>query len=92
MIKELEVMIPDIEGWAIVKYTGILNKDTCNEYTKVEVYAEHIDGCREEWDRVSALWCWQAEDGELGLGNLCWQCKEPVPDSVVGLVALAEWE
>ena len=81
-LMELEVMIPDIEGWTIVKY---ISKNS------QEVYAEHGDECYKPWNRTSATWSWQADDAEIGKANLCWQCKEPVPDSVVGLVALAEW-
>ena len=84
MCNELEIMIPDIEGWAIVKYVG-------GNSGAVEVYAEHINGCVEEWNEDAATWCWQAEDAMLGYDNLCWQCKNRVPDSIVGLVAMAEW-
>ena len=86
--EHIEVMIPDVDGWAIVKYTwdGGMGSES-----SVEVYAEHVNGCNRTIDLRIRYLCWQADDTVLGKANLCWKCMKPVPDSVVGLVALAEW-
>ena len=82
---KLEILIPDIEGWAIVKYNR-------GSYTDTWVYAEHVKGCITAFNGKYANWCWEVKDTRLGEANLCWQCRSPVPDSIVALVALAEWE
>lgn len=84
----LEILIPDIEGWAIVKYH--LNNDNDNE-----VCAEHVEGCEDGggFNGGIARWCWLYTDTCNSKGiNTCYVCEQPVPDSVVALVALAEWE
>lgn len=81
-VEELKVLMDDIEGWAIVRWT---------DYDYSVVYAEHVEGCDKPFNGEAANWCWEHGDVMPGKDNLCWMCRKLVPSSVVGLVAMANW-
>ncbi len=81
----LKILMPDLEGWAIVRY-----RESVFPYDVI--YAEHIKGCNTSFDGRSANWCWEWGDSRPGEVESCWMCKRPVPESVVGLVRLMNWE
>ena len=83
---ELKTLIADVDGWAIVRYSE--GNEACADI----VYGEHLDGCRHPFDGETANWCWDWSDGLPGKIDSCWMCKSPVPESVVGIVRMMNWE
>jgi hypothetical protein len=80
----LEILIPDIEGWALVK--------TIDNYNEI-LSAEHVKGCSREWDPDNPGWGWEYFDVDSSEDHdKCWQCGKVVPKEIVGLVAMLNWE
>jgi hypothetical protein len=84
----LQILIPDIKGWALVKVT-----DGGSEILS----GEHVKGCSSnqgdrEWDPANPGWGWEYFDVEAGLPDTCWQCGKVVPEEIVGIVAMLNWE
>ncbi len=83
---ELKVLIADVDGWAVVRFRE--GNEACADI----IYAEHLDECTTPFDGEVANWCWEWDDSRLGCTATCWMCKRPVPESVVGIVRMMNWE
>jgi hypothetical protein len=80
----LKILVPDIQGWAIVKHQFSV--------TGTSIHGEHLIGCKHAFDRLIARWCWEWSDAGVENTDRCWVCKEPVPEEIVALVAMMNWE
>ena len=81
----LKILMPDVDGWAIVKYDN--GKATGPDV----IYGEHIEGCLSKFDGEEAGWCWEYTDTDPDRVDSCWRCERPVPESVIGLVLMMNW-
>ena len=81
----LEILVPNIEGWALVKTTDCSN---------VILSGEHVEGCTDrDWDPDNPGWGWEYFDTDKDEDHdTCWQCGKTVPAEIVGLVAMLNWE
>ncbi|KKN92329.1 hypothetical protein LCGC14_0208200 [marine sediment metagenome] len=82
-----EILVPDIKGWAVVKYHHSGDDDD-----NATIYGEHIVGCGFRFDGEEAHWCWEWQDAEPNKEDRCWECQKPVPKEIVGLVAMMNWK
>ncbi len=85
MDSTIEILVPDIEGWAVVKYHHSGDDDAT-------IYGEHIVGCGFRLDEEEVRWCWEWQDAGPNKEDRCWQCHKPVPEEIVGLVAMMNWK
>jgi len=89
-MKDFEKLIDvDDTGWSICR---VLHGPF--DQARAIVYAEH-DACgRNDGSRTielikdEASWSWEYNDDH----RVCWVCKKPVPDKVVGLVLLYNFD
>ena len=93
-MKEFEKLIDvDDTGWSICRAHATARGEP-QHHTQVYVYAEHEacshdDGSRTiELNKDEASWSWEYNDEH----KQCWVCKKPVPDRVVGLVLLYNFD
>ena len=81
-----EILIGDIAGWAICKYSD----DNGAIY-----YGEHYNcGLGLEF-KGSPGWGWEWSDAEAPRnkeGDRCWGCGNPVPEGIIGMVAMINWK
>ena len=81
----LEVLVP-LGDWAICRWTDTLGPI---------IYGEHIEGCHPSIKESGKLchYSWEYTDVNSKGDTLpCWKCDCKVPDEVIGLVLMYNWE
>ena len=85
-------VLVEFASWAVCE----TNEDERNKTMKPEVYAEHFRDCKvdEGNDPDQPSWSWEFDDEpnfKTGCEE-CWKCGGVVPEKVVALVALYNWD
>jgi len=78
----------EFESWSVCES----DDDKDSGVIGTEVYAEHTAGCREDTDPDEPSWGWEFDDPTENGKDVCWKCKCAVPEEVVSLVQLHNWD
>ena len=77
----------EFESWSVCES----DDDRHSGVVGMEVYAEHIYGCKEATTPNTPNWGWEFDDPTENGKDVCWKCGCAVPEEVVGLVQLHNW-
>ncbi len=90
MGSEIEILVPDIEGWTLYKCSDKSYEDHIRHVPFV--YGEHIKGCYQPFNKETPGLGWEWWDAKLGKEDRCWKCGGVVPKEIVALVVLMNWK